>query len=80
MEAAREIVQPGENQKLRGEILRDKQSPSVTELLVNQADFVADQANHLDQFQGVDAINVGTELAGIINEWEKPPQSFRHKS
>jgi hypothetical protein len=72
METAREIVQPGENQKLRGEILRDKRNPSVTELLVNQANFVTDQASHLDQFQGVDAINVGTELAGIINKWEKP--------
>ena len=72
MAIARQIVQPGENQMLRGEALRAKRNPSVTELLVGQANFVAEQANHLDQFQGVDAINAGTELAGIINKWEAP--------
>lgn len=62
----------GENVKLRGEPLRSKRDPSVTELLVKQANLVAEQANLLDQFQGVDAIRAGTELAGIINKWEKP--------
>jgi len=65
-------LQPEENVKMRGEVLRSKHSPSVTELLVKQANIVAEQANHLDQFQGVDAIRVGTEVAGIINKWEKP--------
>jgi len=61
----------GENVKLHGEALRGKHDPSVTELLVKQANVVAEQADQLDQFQGVDAIRVGSELAGIINKWEK---------
>lgn len=65
-------LQSGENVKLRGEALRSKHDPSVTELLVKQANVVAEQADQLDQFQGVDAIRVGSELAGIINKWEKP--------
>ena len=66
------IPPSGEDIKLRGESLRSKRDPSVTELLVKNADIVAEQANHLDQFQGVDAIQAGTELVGIINKWEKP--------
>ena len=58
--------------KLRGEPLRSKQNPSVTQLLVRQADFVVQQANHLDQFEGVDAIRIGFELTRIIFKWEKP--------
>jgi hypothetical protein len=58
--------------KLRGESLRSKRDPSVTELLVKNANLIAKQADHLNQFQGVDAIRVGTELCGIINTWEKP--------
>jgi len=61
----------GEKLKLRGEVLRSKKNPSVTELLVNQADFVVEQANHLDQYQGVDAIMVGTELILIVEKWER---------
>lgn len=61
----------GEKPKLRGEVLRGKKKPSVTELLVNQADFVVEQANHLDQSPGVDAIMVGTELILIIEKWER---------
>jgi hypothetical protein len=67
-----ESLPPGEAVKLRGEPLRGKRDPSVTELLVKNAGLAADQADHLDQFQGVDAIRVGTELTGIINIWEKP--------
>jgi hypothetical protein len=60
-----------EKPKLRGEILRSKKDPSVTELLVKQASFVVEQANHLDQWQGVDAICAGSELTLIIAKWEK---------
>lgn len=63
---------PGENAKLRGELLRSKHDPSVTELLVKNANMVAEKADQMDQFQGVDAIQAGTELTGIINTWEKP--------
>jgi hypothetical protein len=62
---------PGENPKLRGESLHGKRGPSVTELLVKNANSIAEEADKLDQFQGVDAIHVGTELCGIINKWEK---------
>lgn len=61
----------GEDLKFRGEALRSKTNPTVTELLVKQASFVVEQANKLDQFQGVDAIRVGCELVQIINKWEK---------
>jgi hypothetical protein len=62
----------GQSVKLCGESLRSKDNPSVTKLLVKNANFIAEQAEQLDQFQGVDAIQAGTELCGIINVWEKP--------
>ncbi len=63
---------PGAPVKIRGEVLRAKKNPSVTELLLQQAEVVVDQANRLDQFQGVDAIRIGCELTQIIRQWEKP--------
>jgi len=64
---------PGvEKPKMRGEALRAKTNPSVTELLLKQAGVVVDQANQHDQVEGVEAIRVGTELARIIFQWEKP--------
>jgi hypothetical protein len=61
----------GEKPKLRGEVLRGRSNPSVTELLTKQADFVVEQANQTDQSPGVDAIRVGTELVLIIQKWER---------
>jgi hypothetical protein len=58
--------------KMRGEALRAKTNPSVTELLLKQAGVVADQANQHDQVEGVEAIRVGAELSRIIFLWEKP--------
>ena len=71
-------LSPGENAKLRGESLRSKNNPSVTELFVKNANIIADQADHLDQFQGVDAIRVGTELTGTSGHERLPlPQRQR---
>jgi len=65
-------LKAGEKPKFRGEILRSKKDPSVTDLLLKRAMEVADDANKKDQFMGVDAIRNGTELVSILSQWDKP--------
>lgn len=62
----------GEKPKLRGEVLRNKNSPSVADLLLKRATEVADAANHSDQSGGVENIRNGTELVNTLSQWDKP--------
>lgn len=65
-------IAEGKKPSFRGEILRSKQNPSVTELLLKRAEAAAEQASQLDQSKGVDAISTGSEFVRILSEWEKP--------
>ena len=70
--SSRTPLQPGEKPKFRGEKLRSKKNPSVTELLQKRANSAAEEANKLDQFRGVNAIRTGCEFVAILSTWEKP--------
>ena len=65
-------LKPGEKPKLRGEILRSKSNPSVTDLLLKRATALAKEASQNDQAMGVDAIRNGLELTSILSQWDKP--------
>ena len=57
---------------MRGEVLRSKTNPSVTDLLLKRATAVAEEANKKDQSMAVEAIGNGTELVSILSQWDKP--------
>lgn len=65
-------LNPGEKPRLRGEILRTKKNPSVTELLLKRANSAAEEANKLDQSMAVDAMRTGCEFVRILSEWSRP--------
>jgi hypothetical protein len=63
-------VEPGQKPKMRGEVLRSKQNPSVSELLVKRAEGSAAQASKLDQFMGVEALRNGCEFVALLSAWD----------
>ena len=65
-------VAMGDNPKLRGELLRGKEMPSVTDLLVKRANAIAKKAQALDQGQAVIEIRNGCEFVDALAKWESP--------
>jgi hypothetical protein len=65
-------LKTGGKPELRGEILRVKKNPSITELLLKRAIETAEQANKQEQAMGVQAIQNGAQLVDILSRWDKP--------
>ncbi|HXC99140.1 MAG TPA: hypothetical protein VN048_07350, partial [Verrucomicrobiae bacterium] len=62
-------LEPGKKAGIRGEVLRDKQNPSVTELLLKRSDAIGQKAAQQDQSVGVEGIGNGCEFVTILSEW-----------
>ena len=65
-------LEGGRKPRIRGEVLRSRRNPSVTELLTKRAEGTAQQAQKLDQFMGVDALRHGCEFVTLLAEWDRP--------
>lgn len=65
-------LEAGQKPKFRGEILRGKKNPSVTELMLKQAVVATGEAVRQDQAMGVDALDLACKFTLILSEWEKP--------
>jgi hypothetical protein len=65
-------LEPGQTPTFRGESLRGRQNPSVSELLLKRANDAATEARKLDQHMAVMAVRNGTELTALLSQWADP--------